>query len=430
MFPWREFGLLALRSFGEAFTYPPALVPLGVMTMLVLWQDVRLAQAEARWAGRLAPGFWRRLGYSLAYGLLGGVFATAVLSVLGVDLAQAGVMYMLPLALAFILIDPRLACFAYAGGIVSLSVLLFGWPHGVSVPSLMALVGVLHLTESALIWIAGAETATPVFVGTHDGRVVGGYSMTQFWLVPLAVILGFQATGGAGTGSVSMPDWWPILRPLPEVATASLVYVLFPTAAAIGYGDVAVSASPEAQARETGAHLFLYSAALVIIAVASQWWRPLAWVAALFGPFGHEALARLGMGAHREGYLWPPVADGVRVLAVDPASALAIAGVRPLDIITSVNDVPVGSRLELYELLVAFSPLGRLRLAVRRGDQEIAMFVEGPFFGPEWGFVPGPEPGDTPTVVLRPSEGRLVRWVRRWLGRLFSWRKDGPAREG
>lgn len=414
---------MALRSFGEALSYPPALLPLVLMAMLVVWQDARLAAAETRWAGRVAPGFWLRIGYSVAYGLVGGVFATAILSLLGVDLAQAGVIYMLPLALAFILIDPRLACFAYAGGIVSLSVLLLGWPHGVSVPSLMALVGVLHLTESGLIWLGGAQTAVPVFVGTRDGQVVGGYSMTQFWLVPLAVIMGLQLAGGAGPDSVNMPAWWPVVHPLPGVNLDNLVYVLFPTAAAIGYGDVAVSALPRTQARRTGGHLFLYSAVLVAMAVLSQWWQPLQWIVALFGPFGHEVLARFGMGANRGGYLWPALTDGVRILGLDPASAMAAAGVRPLDIITAVNDMPVHNQLELYHYLVGLSPLGRLRLSVHRGGEDLYVHVEGPFYGPEWGFVPGPEPGDPPMVVLRTPPGTLGHVLRRWRERLG--RPDG-----
>src|SRR5690606_41661119 len=93
---------------------------------------------------------------------------------------DAGVGYARLVAIALMMVHPRFICSAYAGGILSVTHLLFGWP-GLSVPAIMALVAVLHLVESLLILLHGPTGATPVYVRRPDGRVVGGFTMQKFW---------------------------------------------------------------------------------------------------------------------------------------------------------------------------------------------------------------------------------------------------------
>jgi len=93
-------------------------------------------------------------------GLGAGIVGSFVMTFFGVSFLPdgGGLIWVLGTALVLMAVNPRLMCFSYAGGLVSLSYLLFGFPV-VSVPALMGLVAVLHLMESLLIFFTGAAGA-------------------------------------------------------------------------------------------------------------------------------------------------------------------------------------------------------------------------------------------------------------------------------
>ena len=104
-------------------------------------------------------------------------------SVLEFPLSEAGLWYVWPLALLLMLMHPRYLCFSYAGGIMALSSLLFGWPE-LNVPAVISLVAVLHMVEAVLIRWHGHLNPSPVYLRTGEGEVVGGLNLQKFWPCP------------------------------------------------------------------------------------------------------------------------------------------------------------------------------------------------------------------------------------------------------
>ena len=114
---------------------------------------------------------------SILYGLLGGLFGSVILLLVGLSLDNIGIVYLWPVAIFLFLFNPRFLCFAYAGGIIAvfslfLRSLLPAYPvlgeikvlagiMEIHLPSLLALVGILHLTESLLIYLSGHRGASP-----------------------------------------------------------------------------------------------------------------------------------------------------------------------------------------------------------------------------------------------------------------------------
>ncbi|MDT2246527.1 hypothetical protein P7H16_05380 [Paenibacillus larvae] len=156
---------------------------------------------------------WR----TLLWGWIGGLIASILMLFIGTSLSMDTMIILWVLSFILILFRVRFFCFAYAAGLLGvLQVFLvpllkdkvtdgFGLKlltvlRETDVPSLIALVGVLHLLEAFLVARQGTRLSTPLFLEGKRGNVVGGYQMQNFWPVPLFLLVPFQ-----GDSSVLLP---------------------------------------------------------------------------------------------------------------------------------------------------------------------------------------------------------------------------------
>lgn len=425
MFPLLEVSLAVLRTVPYVFLDPERLLSFVLLAGLVAMQYARLEAMERHVYGRPWAGLGARVGTAVVAGLAAGVLGSLLMAFVGVSLEGTPVFVVLLLAVLLMLIHPRFMCFAYAGGLVALSGQLFGWPS-VNVPGLMGLVALLHTVESFLIGISGGRHATPVYVRVGE-RVVGGFSLQKFWPLPLAVLLLLVAPGPLPPeGLIEMPEWWPLIRPAPELADLpNAVYILLPVVAVLGYGDIAVTAAPGARTRRSAAWLLAYSLVLLGLAVLASHFPPAGLAAAAFSILGHEGVVWVGLRAERAGRArYAPPGRCVLLLDVLPGSAAARMGLRSGDVVRAVNGRPVDGREALREALSAASFY--LELEVER-DGRVRTVETNRFLGGNrtLGIVPVPEADDPPHVVLGPGVplGRLEPWLKALRGEGPPWRR-------
>ena len=399
-----------IRRVPQIAVTPGLAILFWLIAALVFMQYVRVANQERQLYGvvKNAPG--RQVIIATFYGVMGGVFASWLLTFIGISLSHSGIIYLLPLAFLLYAINPRFMCFSYAGGLVSLSHLVFGWPD-VSVAAIMALVAILHITESILIYLSGASCVTPLMIRNTHHQVVGGYSMQRFWPVPLVVLMVAFVPNLAEVGSaVAMPDWWPLIASLPEQVPDhyTSVYTLGPVMAVLGYSDLAVGSSPRAKSRLTASYLALYSVALLFLSVLSAQVPIYVWGAVLFGPLGHELVIHLSN--HKELSTPYQPSQGVRVLDVLPRFPAHAAGLRLGDEIRAVDGIPVHTRSELYGTLAEMPVPWRLEVVRQQERRTIVLQYERG----RSGLILAPEPGDRPNVDVRRSS-RLMAWLKQWM---------------
>jgi len=296
-----------------------------------------------------------------------------------------------------------------------MSYLLFGWPR-VNVAAIMALVGILHLTESLLIRLSGAGCSTPLFVRNARNELVGGFGVQRFWPMPLIAVFLMSSLAGQPTeGWIATPEWWPLLG-LRESALANtnFFYVLFPVAAGLGYGDIAVTCSPRQRAQKTSLVLCVYSAVLILLALAASRLRVFEWVVALFAPLGHEVVARRGSKAELTGdakFVRPE--EGVMVLDVLPGSEAEQAGIRSGDVVLEINGRRVSSRDEMRVAIEETPSL--LEMVVREeGAPGRERLVKMGRVVDSLGVISVPEPGDETHVEFR-TGGPLARLFQKVL---------------
>ena len=414
--PFWDLGLAVLRVIPAALLEPTYAIAFWLVVLLVFFQYRRVAGLEERLYGFVKNQPGHQTVLAMVQGLLGGAVGSFILVFVGVSISAAGIPYLLPLAFLLYLVSPRLMCFSYAGGIVSAASLLLGFPR-VNVGGIMALVGILHLTESLLIWLSGFTCATPVVIRNNRQELVGAFSLQKFWPVPIVVLALRVIPDPARLGDlIQMPDWWPLLRAdfIPDPSAA--VYFLLPVMAAVGYAEVAITAKPREVSKRTAVRLSAYSLVLLALAVwasRSHWG---VWPATLFGPLGHELVVRRSLRREMKGEPWLRAGGpGVPVLDVMPGSPAAQLGMGPGDQILAINGEPLQSAADISVILS--QPYLWLEFTVRRANGKTERLVWRGHMD-RLGVMPVPAPQEAQVAEVRPAGSILLGWLRSWWRRL------------
>jgi len=336
-----------------------------VLILVIIYR--KNSAMEARMLGSSYSLFYK-VSSSVLVGLAGGLLGSLFIILVGISIEDytrigegsliEGIIYIWLVAVFLALINPRYLCFSYAGGIIALMNLIFGFPS-VNVPGLLALIGILHLIESFLIWLDGYTYSMPLFLRRQDGRTVGGYFMNKIWPIPLVVFaVTFGGEGGRVSlgGIIDMPDWWPFLK---NSAAAEgifgLVYLPLVVPVVLGYGDMAITKAPDKKCRSSAVRLAGYSLVLIILSIIASKLKPFAFVAAVFAPIAHEMVILYGAKEEEEGE--PYFANketGVKVLYIKKDSIASSMKIEPGDTILKINGMTVFSEKQLTEFLSSY----------------------------------------------------------------------------
>ncbi len=320
-----------------------------------------------------------KVSSALFNGFIGGLFGSFLVIMLGITVERyatynqnvfsSGILYIWIIAILFSLINARYLCFSYAGGLVALVSLLIGLPN-VYVPGLMALIGILHLIESLLIWIDGDSFSVPIFLKNKSGKVVGGYIMNRMWPIPLVMtILAFPVAGVLSYfSSETMPSWWPLLKQYQAFA-----YMPYLVPVVLGYGDVALTQTPQNRCKKSAGRLAAYSIILITLSVAASKWVAFAYIAALFSPIAHEALIIWGRREEEQGKsLYDATGEGICVLYIQDDSPAKQMELQHGDRILSINNNKLDNENQLAEFLLSYPTY--IWMDVKRADGSVKIF--------------------------------------------------------
>lgn len=406
MFPFLKIIYLILQGFPQTIFNPF----LWIVIFLVWSQYKRTAEIEMKMFGTMKVKPKDKVLYAVFSGCIGGLVGSMVIMLLGISITDAGLAYVWPLALILMAVHPRFICFSYAGGLVSLFSLIFGFPK-VDVAGLMALVAVLHLVESTLIYFAGYINAAPIFLKSEKQGVIGGFSLQEFWPVPIMLLTVIAGQIPEQT-TIQMPEWWPLIRPFPSVLeNANAIFMMIPVVAALGYGDIALTRTPRDRCRSSALNLLAFSSILLLLSVLASRYRIFAFMAAVFAPAAHELLIIYGRKSERSHvpiFTHPP--QGERVLDVIKGSPAEKMGLGPGDIIISVNDRDIKSQQDLKEILGQYPVYIWLKVKKTDGSMKNVEMNAYPEGVNSLGAILVPGDEDATFVVM--EEAGFFEWIK------------------
>lgn len=295
---------------------------------------------------------------SIIQGIIVGIAGSLIIIILGLPINfSVYIIYLLPISMVLSLIKVRYLCISYSAAIIGVLALIFNgqilfnlkMPNiDVNISGLMALVGILHLMESILIFLVGADNCIPI-ICKKDGKIIQGHVLQKYWPVPLAILF---ITAGNATGSViQMPNWWPLLKPSVNTIN-SIFFGLMPLIGVLGYSSVTFSEQPEKRARKTGIMLFLYSLLIIFISIISKDNWLLNLIGLFLMAFLHEAIMVFEQYYERE---YEPIYTlpdkGIRIMHVIEGGVAMRVGLKKGYIIKKINDFEVINVKHFKELM-------------------------------------------------------------------------------
>jgi hypothetical protein len=320
-------------------------------------------------------------------GWMGGAAASVALAFIGPSLRTETLILVWGIAVILALFRVRFLCLAYAGGVLGILQvimmqipgvdkwtdisgigILVDWILKADVPSVLAVAAVLHLLEAWLIRVQGERLASPMFFESKRGKIVGGYQMEGFWLVPLVLII-----PSAG-GSMETLPWQSFLSG--QLWSSGWTIAAFPVM--IGFAEITMILLPKRKARRTSNFLFLYGLVLLAASLLAASWSVLIIIASILAIGLHEAIILYG---HWQEAKRTPVfvhqPRGLMVMTVLPGSAAEELGIQSGELIHKVNGTRIHHKSELHQAMrinPAFCKMEVINL-----DGEIK-FVQHPLF--------------------------------------------------
>lgn len=292
-----------------------------IVVVIVYFQYRKLAKMEKMILGSHREPLYKRMITSTILGILGGIVASIIFILLGTTVEGNDFLFILPTALLLSLIHPRFICFSYAGGLISLISLIFGFPK-INVVSVMTVVAVLHLVESLLIITDGHSGRMPIFM-EKDNDIVGGFNMNRFWPMPFLILV---------QGN----------RVYPIVILAVL-----------GYGDYVLTKFPKDKTKETSGMLLLFSLVLLLLSQLSKQYNVLLYPLAISSPLLHELIIQFGRSREDTGRpIFVPSSMGLKILDTLPDGVGEKIGLKTGDILISINGNRINSKRDIVESLM------------------------------------------------------------------------------
>lgn len=366
-----EIGIACLRFFTQPFYY--------IGLLFIVLQYRRQLYLERKLFHTKLHSVTKSIIHTIFWGMLLGIPASALMLGLGTLLDFKSLIWLWGLTLLFSLFRVRFMCYAYAAGTLGL---LYGLVHlfesflqelsidwlqviiqsiqDLHIPSILALAAVMHFVEALLVRWQGTRTAMPIFWEGNRGKVIGGYHMQGFWLVPLLLIVPV-------TGSELTLPWTPLFGSSAWAQGWSLV--AFPVM--IGFSSMTTTRLPIEKAKRNSIFLLVYSIVLLGAAIGAEYFAWFIIPASLLSIVLHEFIIWLSRyEENAKSAYFVHSQQGLRILSVIPKSPAAQLGIVAGEIIYKVNGKRILTKEQLHQAIRENSAFTRLELFDLKGENK------------------------------------------------------------
>lgn len=275
----------------------------------------------------------------LLAGLISGFFGGVLTVTLGLYIEPEGLQTFLILMVALALINHRLVNPAYAGGLLCLFALTFGYDK-VHVPSMLSLIAVIQLVEAVLVYVTRKQDNIPIFI-QHKGEMTGAFIKQKYYAVPF-VLLSLSAAPYAIWQNQVHLGWGTMFQAGLPTAAAAAVFLLTGAIGVTNYSSIAISTTPEEKCRNDAIKYLAGSLILFIMAFLGVKTEALQWAGAVFALVYRELVYQVTLYCEqRKKPLYTVVRRGLRILEIIPGGAAEKMKMKRGEIILNINGKPV-----------------------------------------------------------------------------------------
>ncbi|WP_067934719.1 PDZ domain-containing protein [Alicyclobacillus kakegawensis] len=347
-------------------------------TALMYAETYRTSRQERGFFGFRLTRAWRSVGLRWVYAFIAGLIASAISVASGLTLDVWGVGAVVVLSILLACIRLRLCATVYAIAIlVALSrvLLMLPVPSGPSwlretwlhlarqpVSPWLAAAALCLLLEVGLLLVGRYRFVAPAFVQSKRGRAIGAWTSQLAFVVPVLWV----APGGHPLLHTPWP--WPLLGGLGAAGATLAGIPLF-----LGQSGLYAALTPQGAASIRAAYdavcgALLAADAWAVVHLGPTW----AWAGVLIALLGQEAATwHVHWRELLADPLYAPVSDGVKLLAVVPGSLADTMGLKPGEIITHINQVPVQTSYDLHFALDQNPAYAKLQVYDVRGEMRL-----------------------------------------------------------
>lgn len=290
-------------------------------------------------------------------GILVGVVVSLTLVMIGVPLFYNELILMIiPISLVLSIYRVRFLCVTYSASILALLSIVFSGQEvfgmtlfnvEVHVPSLMILVGLLHLIEGVLVLLTAHKRAVPI-LSKKDDQVIMGHIMHKNWVLPLGLIV--LQVGVLTSGGVEMPEWWPVIKYTGY--GEAIFYSMLPAIGMLSYSTIVYNETPKERSRFSGFSLMAFGILTIVLGTVAVSVPILQIFGVVIMFLTHEGLYYLEI--KRESSMSPIYGkpdEGVRIMQIIEGGFASKVGMKQGDIIEKINDEVIRDIGHFIELI-------------------------------------------------------------------------------
>lgn len=358
---WLQLAMTMINGLPSIIFHPFTYVLLFVI--LLMWK--RQVDFERKLFGTRLNTVGEGFVLTVFHGIIAGLLLSLILIGIGVVFSLEPFLYLWCIAVILMMFHVRYLCFAYAGAILGVLSLIartipaneglgafaYLWTSiaNIYLPSVFAIVAVLHLAEAFLVKVSKGRYSTPVFIQSKRGRLVGAYNIQYIWFVPIFFLIdGFAFDGSQGV-TLALYNGWPLVSGN-GFGVAPLSLLLLP--AVLGYSEQAVSSTPVQKTQSSYKWLLAFSLILLALTMGALLFSPLIVAAIIFSFVGHDVMIKY---SHYQEMKRPPIYvhpnKGLKILTIIPESPAEKMGLQSGEIIMKVNGQETNKRMDLYMAL-------------------------------------------------------------------------------
>jgi hypothetical protein len=294
---------------------------------------------------------WRQLEEAVLTGLVAGFIVSFISVLMGITIGKVAIEYFLLIIVLMAVINIRFIGFTYVGGVLVVVSALTGSRQIDSV-SLLALMGLMQLTEALMTYLSGWTDAIPVYI-KHGEKIAGAFVTRKVWPVPVVFFTYAFGEVLAMSRDAMTLDWRTLLKPetvIPGAAVLGFECLI----AVAGYWDISISEGPKQRSKKTSLIMAGIAAFLLISVLIAHFVPIAALIAALTAIAIKEGFVIWGRKVQKlREPLFSSADRGLRLLDVMSGSNAEKIGLEKGDIILKVNGKDVqtidGLKAALYE---------------------------------------------------------------------------------